>query len=56
MRSPRTTKPKNAEHPRDNSSFYTVHPTWDTETNVMREPIMTVFLWPHDVMTDQNET
>lgn len=56
MRPPRTTKPKIAVHPRDNSSFYIVHPTQDTETNVMREPIMTVFLSPHDVMTVQNET
>lgn len=55
MRPPRTTKPKNAEHPRDNS-FYTVHPTWDTETNAMREPIMTVVLSLHDAMPVQNET
>lgn len=50
------TKPKIAEHPRFSSCFCTVHSTWDTVTNIMREPIITTFLLLHDNMTVQNLT
>jgi len=55
MRPPRTKTTKVAEYSRDNSCIYTVHPTWDAKTNAMSEPIMTVVLSLHDIMTAQNE-